>query len=448
LIHDGAMERPAAAPSESVLHRLVHALDGIPDGLVAAYRDAFADRRLAWASPAVFTVGSYVGFYGLGLVLVRPSDQHAALVFAVLVGLIGILAGLGLGWKAVGRPPRLRSVDRPVLRTYGLLLLFVGLAALVAYFLVIGYIPLFQPSLEQARVDAAEEGGAPLRVLSLLALPGAWILVADAVAHRDRRGFVVAVVAVAVVALGFTLTGNRSPAFQAVEVALVAGLLAAGKDRIGGRGVALLTAVGIVFVLGAGLFGAFRLASNDVYGPPVPGAPERPPDYGKLTAIAITGYLVVPINNLGYTLDAVPDRIGWRYGLTYLQPALTVLPGKQTTFDADLKAALDQRYAGGGTVPGLLGEAYANFGAVGWLVIPFIVGTAIMALYRCRQGVTPEMATLYGFAIVHVSIGGVLSGLSMASIFPLEAYAVLGFGVLGLPSVGNWIDRDRARRTA
>ncbi|OGO54088.1 MAG: hypothetical protein A2Z32_13140 [Chloroflexi bacterium RBG_16_69_14] len=429
------MTRPA-------LDRLIHALDGIPEGLAAAYRDALADRRLAWASPAVFTVGAYLGFYGIGLILSDPSPHLPAMALAVAAGLVGVLAGIGLGWRAIPGSTRVQPVDRRLLTRYGLLLLGVGLVALVAYFVKIGYVPLFQPGLEQSRVDAAEEGGAPLRVLSLLALPGTWILVAQAVASRDRRGIILATLAVAVVALGFTLTGNRSPAFMAVEIGLITGLLAAGKDRLGARGVALLALIGILFVVGAGLFGAFRLASrSDVYGPPVPNARPAPPDYPGLTAVAIKGYLVVPIRNLDYTLDGVPDRIGWRFGLTYFQPLLTVLPGRQNTFDADLKAALGQRYAGGGTVPGLLGEAFANFGPVGWFLVPFLVGTAITALYRASRAWTPALAALYAYAIAHVSVGGVLSGLAMASVFPFMAYAVLGFAVVGLPIVERRLDR-------
>jgi hypothetical protein len=445
----GTAGQLGAIASEPWYDRLIHALAGVPDGLAAAYRDALSDRRLAWASPAVFTVGSYVGLYGFGLTLLAPAPWLPVMTFAVAIGLIGLLAGIGFGWRAVSQSPRLRPVDRSLLTTYALLLLGVGLAALVAYFVAIGYIPLFQPDLEQSRVNAAEEGGAPLRVLSMLALPGVWILVAQAAAARDGRRLFVAVLAVAVVAIGFTLTGNRSPAFQAVEVALIAGLLAAGKDRFGGRGVAILAVVGIAFVIGAGVFGAFRLASRgEVYGPPVPGAQVRAPDFARLTAIAIKGYLIVPINNLEFTLEAVPDRIGWRFGLTYLQPVLTMLPGRQTTFDGDLKAALDQRYAGGGTVPGLIGEAHANFGPVGWLLVPFLAGAAITALYRVAQAGSPELAALYGYAIAHVSIGGVLSGLSMASIFPFEAYAALGFAVVGLPIVQGRLARAGVKATA
>ena len=150
---------------------------------------------------------------------------------------------------------------------------------------------------------------------------------------------------------------------------------------------------------------------------------------------------MVPIRNLGYAMDAVPERIGWRSGLTYLQPLITVVPGKQTTFDADLKFALNQHYAGGGTVLGLLGEAYVNFGVVGWFIVPFLVGVAITALYRATRRGPPELITLYAYAIVHVSIGGVLSGLAMASIFPYEAYAVLGLAIFGLPILSHRLPR-------
>ena len=307
-----------------------------------------------------------------------------------------------------------------------------GVAALIAYFLVIGYIPLFQPSLEQSRVDAAEEGGAPLRVLSLLALPGTWILVAQAAAGRDRRAIVLAALAIIVVALGFTLTANRSPVFLLIEVGFVAALLGAGKDRLGGRGIALLAVLGLVLVLGAGAFGAFRLGSRSA---------TAAPNYPALTAIAIKGYLVVPIreSRLHDGRRAGSDR--WRFGLTYLQPLLTVLPGKQTTFDADLKTALNQHYAGGGTVPGLLGEAFANFGPLGWFLVPFLVGMAITALYRKTREGAPELIVLYAYAIIHVSIGGILSGLSMASILPFEAYAVMGFAIFGLPIIERRIAR-------
>ena len=90
---------------------------------------------------------------------------------------------------------------------------------------------------------------------------------------------------------------------------------------------------------------------------------------------------------------------------------------------------------------GLLGEAYANFGPMGWFIVPFLAGAAITMLYRVSQSGTPELVALYAYAIAHVSIGGVQSGLAMASVFPFEAYAVLGFAILGLPIIHRRIAR-------
>lgn len=422
--------------------RIGQAVRDIPNGLIAAYRDSVSDGRLAWTSPAVATVGAYLGFYGIGVVLWGPSPRLPVVALAVTLGLAGLLAGIGLAWGPISTPKQPRPVDERLLTMYARALLAAGLLALAAYLLAIGYIPLFRPGLEQSRVDAAEQGGALLRVLALLALPGSWILVAQAASAGDRRRVFVAAGWLGIVAVGLALTGNRSPAFAAVETGLIAGLLAAGRARLGRQGIALLALIGIVLVIGAGVFGAFRLASrSELIGPPNPFA--RAPDYPALTVIAIKGYLVVPVQNLQYTMDAVPDLIGWRFGATYLQPVVTVLPGKQTTFDADLKAALHQRYAGGGTVPGLLGEAFANFGPLGWFGVPLLAGAAITALYKLSLTGTPEVAALYGYAIAHVSIGGVLSGLFVASIFPFEAYAVLGFGVIGLPVIARRINQRR-----
>ena len=435
--------RSGAPDARSRFERSGDVLAGIPGGVIDAYRDAFAGRQLAWASPAVFTVGTYLGFYGIGLLIGRPSPRFQVFTLAVVLGLAGLLAGIGFAWRAVPAQARQLPRDGRLLTRYGLLLLVVGLVALGAYFAAIGYIPVLRPGLEQNRVDAAEEGGAVLRVLSMLTLPGCWILVAATVAARDRRGH-------RAVGPGGRHRGRRHVAHGEPFARIPGGRDRGVRRASGGRTLALRCAGRRIPRLhrarprtrGRHVRRVPR-ASREPLGPPVPGAPPRTPNYPALTAIAIKGYLVVPIQNLGYTLTAVPDRIGWRLGMTYLQPALTVLPGKQTTFDADLKAALEQTYAGGGTVPGLLGEWYANFGPIGWFVMPLLAGAAITALYRVSQAGTPELAAFYGYALAQISIGGVLAGISMASVFPVEAVLALGFAVVGLPAFQRFRDGRR-----
>jgi oligosaccharide repeat unit polymerase len=132
-------------------------------------------------------------------------------------------------------------------------------------------------------------------------------------------------------------------------------------------------------------------------------------------------------------MDAVPEHLSWRLGYTYMQPLLTVLPGHQTTFDQDIKTALNQTYPGGGTVPTFLGESYANFGPPGWFAVPLVLGFLLVWLYRRALARNdPAWWTLYAYAIVAV-VNANLGGLSVASIFPVMGLVVLIFAIAGKP---------------
>jgi oligosaccharide repeat unit polymerase len=401
---------------------------------IDAYRYAFNSRGISFASPQVALVAAYVLVYGAGLLTVRGSTNMATIVPAIAMGFIGIVAGTAVGWLRFGRPddavPRASAPEArfPRFVLFGVLLTVLGLAAIVLYFIRIGDLPLFMASAEQARVDAAEIGGAPLRVTSLLAIPGAWLLLAAA-CRRGWRSVLAAWLLVAVVAAMWILTANRAPAFVAIQVAVVITLLASGRIRLGRASVVALVALALGVVLAAGVFGALRARSAPFQGPPVPPAttvPGRPPNFAALVRIAIGGYLRVPVQNLQFTIDAVPERIGW----PYLQPLATVLPGKQTTFDQDIKTALEQGYIGGGTVPGLLGESYANFGPPGWLIVPFLLAVVLAWLFAlARRLASPAGWALYSWALVHVA-NAMIGGLIVASVFPYVAVACLSVAIL------------------
>lgn len=415
-----------------------------------AFRFALGPGGVAFAAPQLVFVAAYIVIYAAGLVTTPLGARAPIVLLAVALGLLGIVAGTAVGWRRFGRPrgPESRPGRRsPLLVAFAAVLVVVGLAALVLYFVRIGGFPILMPSAEQARLDAALAGGAPLRVTSLLTLPGAWLLLAIAVRH-SRRARLGAALLVAVVAILWILTANRAPGFIAIEVAIATGLLAAGTMRLHGWGLAGLAVVALVTVMAAGGIGAVRLAPADTSPPPVlPGAstpPGVPPasivpsptpisprrDYPALARRAVEDYLRVPVQNLMFTMDAVPARIGWRLGWTYLQPLVTVLPGTQTTFDADLKAALGQHYVGGGTVPGLLGESYANFGPPGWFLVPGIVAVFLAWLFSiARRLDSAAVWALYSFALIHTA-NAPISGLIVASPFPYIAYGLLGLAVL------------------
>jgi oligosaccharide repeat unit polymerase len=117
-------------------------------------------------------------------------------------------------------------------------------------------------------------------------------------------------------------------------------------------------------------------------------------------------------------------------GYTYVQPIVTVLPGRQSTFDQDLKAVLYQDYAGGGTVPSMLGESYANFGPIGWIVVPAISAFVLVRLYRfAHEQRTVAAWALYAWVLVHL-VNATISGIIVANIFPYPAMVILGGAAL------------------
>lgn len=416
----------------------VSILIGIRNPLVSGIRAALGDLRtergISFTSPLFAFPIVYAIVYGLGALLYAERMGSRAPVFALAVGagLAAYLVAMGLAWRrvgdvATGRRSGPATSGGNALRWSAGALVLVGILAMVAYLIAIGGIPLLMDSVEDARVGAAERGGAALRVTSLLALPGVWLLAAEAGATRRIVPALVAVVLVVAVAGLHILTANRAPAFLAVQVAFLAFLLGAGIDRMQPRGLALIFALGIALVIAAGAVGGYRLAGTPTtWRDPAIAHGVARGDSVALTIVAARNYLIVPIQNFSLTMDAVPTAISWRLGYTYVQSLITVLPGRQTTFDQDLKEALGQDYAGGGTVPSMLGESYANFGPVGWVAVPAVLGILLTGLYQfaMRQR-TVAAWVLFAWLLVHAA-NATISGLIVANIFPYVAAAILG----------------------
>ncbi len=425
----------------------------ITRGMAAAYRDAFAGRRLAFASPAVAAVAGLILFYGAGFVVYGlPGPVHGVAILAgVVLAVLGMLAGIGIAWSRSDSATELQPADAPSTRTVDRFLLtlavalvIVGLVAIVLYLVRIGGVPLFMSSVEQGRVEASNRGGSALRVLSLLALPGTWLLIAVAVSSRSWRWLAASGAAVLATACLQLATANRSNAFLVVEVSVLAGLLVWGIRRVTPRLLVGLAGIVAVVIVAAGLVGAYRFEhSPETWNNPDIKRAVQVHDYVGLTELALRAYLIVPVQNTNLTMAAVPAHLSWRLGYTYIQPLLTTMPGHQTTFDQDIKTALGQVYAGGGTVPSLLGESYANFGPPGWFFVPLILGFVLTWLYRCALVRNdPAWWALYAYAIIAV-VNANLGGLSVASVFPMIGAAILVFAAAGLPLLRTATQRLR-----
>jgi hypothetical protein len=416
-------------------------LRGVARTVIGAASYSLGPGGVSIAAPQLVFTTAYLLVYGLGLATVGLEHlrRPELVILAVVLGAVGVVLGAILGWarfgEAHGYPrgslaPGLIHSGRAA--ALGTVLCGIGLVSLALYFSRIGGLPIFMSNAEEARVEAATRGGAVLRATGLLALPGAWLLVAHAAASRRRSWAALAAVVLVVVGLLWLGTANRAPAFLLWEVAVLGALYVGGKDRLGVRALALLIPLVLGAVLLAGFIGAVRLSS-------APGSQDaggqatETVDVARLAALtktAIEGYVRVPIQNFEYTMDAVPDRIPWRLGYTYLQPILTALPGRQTTFDLDLKAALGQDFAGGGTVPGLLGESYANFGPPGWFFVPAALAFSLQWAFWVARRLNTSVAWLFYAYLVALATGALVGGLSVASPFPFIAVALLGTATL------------------
>lgn len=390
---------------------------------------------LSIAAPQLLFPVAYLAVYGVGIASVGPGNlqQPAMVTVAVVLGGLGVVLGSILGWARFGRahlyPPR--RAARAVIHSekvafVGAVLVAIGLASLVLYLARLETLPILMDDIERGRVETALRAGAPLRVLGLLALPGMWLLVGHAAASSSWRGAASVSLLLLVAAALWLSTANRAPSFLLVEVAALTALYARGRERVGLRGLGVIAVAGILAIGAAGLVGAIRLASMGNTTGDRASLGVDPSRLIALTTIAIQGYARVPVQNLEYVMEAVPNLIPWRLGYTYLQPLLTALPGRQTTFDLDLKAALGQTFAGGGTVPGLLGESYANFGPFGWLFVPAVVAFALQWAFAMARRLGTSVAwTLYAYVIT-LAINGLVGGLIVASPFPFIAIGVLG----------------------
>lgn len=403
-----------------------------------AWQDLWAQPGFAIVSPLFAFPLVFMLAYGFGALLYGPriGDRAAVVGLATIISLAAYLFGLIIAWRpsrAGVVPANHRDFDRAI-AVGSSALIAIGIVASIAYLAAIGGIPLFMESVEEARVLAAEQGGAALRVSSMLALPGLWLLAGQAGARRRPGPLLVVAFLTMVVALLQILTANRAPAFGAIETSVLAAMLGAGLYRLRATGIALLGLLMLVLVALAGAVGGYRLSrtpvtwrDSDIAYAVASG------EFGGLILKGVQNYLVVPVQNFAATLSAIPDLIPWQLGYTYLQPIVTILPGRQSTFDQDLKAVLEQDYAGGGTVPSMLGEAYANFGPAGWVLVPLLVGVFLTSLYLyARRRQTAAAWTLYAYALLHMA-NATIGGIVVASIFPYIAYTILGAAAFGEP---------------
>jgi hypothetical protein len=333
---------------------------GLAVAVFAAWRLA---RRtgLGLAHPAVVWVALHGLLFGLGALALAVLDGRPAAAFYVGAAGLAFAAGaIGSDALAARRasvvPGRASGDDRsPVRMTVAVVLAAVSVALVVPTLAESG-IPFLTTDITGARTEIAGLVVQPLRV-ALPALAVALVLRAHRAAVADRGGATVTA-AVALAAIGgFELLLASRYLLAELVVAVVLGWLLAG-----GRMRWPVVAAGVV--VAALVFGGVQLLRAwDL-------AADRPLDF--LAERTVSRVVLVQPRTLDALIRVVPEEEPFFLGLTWVR-RLGPLAGRDDIPNIGYwiypEVVGDPGAAGGYAAPGLIGEAWANFGWAGLVLL-------------------------------------------------------------------------------
>ena len=393
---------------------------GFAVGVVVAGRLA---RRsgLGLAHPAVAWVALHAVLFGIGgIALALVDDRPSAAVYtgaAVLVFSVGALASEALAarrtaasadrpstdWPSTDRPS---TGDRAPVRLVVAVVLAVASVALVVPTLLESGIPFLTTDITGSRTEIAGLVVQPLRV-ALPALAIALVLRARRADPAERRrALVVAVGAIAIIGAFELLLASRYLIAELAAALVLAWLLAGGRFawRVAAAGV---LAAAVLFG-GVQLLRAWDLAAED--------------PLGFLAERTVSRVVLVQPRTLDALVDRIPDDEPFFLGLTWVRRAGPLF-GRDDIPNLGYwiyPAAVDDPSASGGyAAPGLIGEAWANFGWVGLLLLGLtgVAAERLGALTAARRGGSADVAA---------------ASLAILFLARTHALGLVGLGVLWL----------------
>jgi oligosaccharide repeat unit polymerase len=397
------------------------------------YKSVLDNNGFITITNPIFLYGSfYFIFFGLGGALYEgeSSNQELAQVGS-LIGLIGYLLGYFFS-KIFER----KYNSKNLLSTYDLqrsikferAIFLLGSIGYVLYIFKIGSVPILMNDLEQARVDASIKGGAYFRVLAYLLIISSTIAGMHIIFSKINNMKIIKqniYIFILGIIMLFSL-GNRSPIYNILFTVFVIFLIFKFKGKISISKLLIIFVAGLIFVVSfVGGIGTYRVLNTETFY----SYPEFAPyidskDYIGLSIFLFKHYLTIGFTNFLGVLEVVPTSLNYQYGLSYLQPILTVLPGTQYTLDMQLKLALGQNYYGGGTIPSVMGEAFANFGFLGWFIIPFSTMLFLRLIYYQLQRKFSFFNIIFFAYLLNYFSNSLIAGIASSSVFPFIAVVV------------------------
>ncbi|MGF6953417.1 oligosaccharide repeat unit polymerase [Neobacillus sp. B4I6] len=372
----------------------------------------------------------YCIFFGFGGIIYKGDYQDNVEIggIATIIGIIGYMVGYffsSIFQEKVSYDENIAKRTTMLFRSvqFEKILFFVGMVGYIFYILRIGNIPVFMNDLEQARVDASVKGGANLRILASFLILSATIGFLNISLYKvhnnkalnsSRLRYILSIIFL-------LLLGNRSPVYNILFTSFLIFIMCKYQGKFKLSKLIPVSVIGILAVISfVGGIGAYRVVNTESFS----SYPEfkiflSNGDYIGLSLYVFTHYLSIGFENFMRVLEVVPNILDYKLGKSYIEPLLTVLPGTQYTLDMQIKMSLNQGYFGGGTVPSVMGEAFANFGYFGWFFIPFFSMLLLRIVYFKFTNNHKNMflILIYAFLLNHFS-NSLLSGLASSSIMP------------------------------
>jgi hypothetical protein len=323
--------------------------------------------------PAVGWLVLEIVFFGAGAAILAVSEdrtQPALFVAAAIAGFsLAVAASDRLARRLVARvdPPHGRIVEPgsagPDRVRAGVVigLVAIGVALLVPTLLAVG-IPFLADDITGAR---SEVGGLVLQILRV-ALPAA-VLVAILAAVRsgDRRAGIIAVGAFAVAVVAELALASRYLSAELVAVVVLA--LGIARLPVPGRALALVAIVGSILFVAVGVLRAYDQAAGH--------------EVGFALARTVNRVLLIEPRTLDALQSAIPAEQPFFGGLTWLR-RLSPWLGRDDIPNLGYwiyPRLFPDQVVPGYAAPGLIGEAWANFGWAG-LTIFAALGLAVERL--------------------------------------------------------------------
>jgi hypothetical protein len=352
--------------------------------------------RLRWAHPAVAWLALELVFFGIGSAVLAVTDEGPEAALYVGAGVLAFgLAVAASDRLARGRiATRPRNVDepadelveppRPIRPAVVVALAVIGVAALLPTLAKVG-IPFLASDITGAR---SEVGGLDLQILRV-ALPAAVLVAVIGAIRADTRRARAIAVGAFVIAVGAELA--LASRYLSAELVATVGLGVVFTGRaIPVRILAASGAIGVMLFVSVGILRAYDQAA----GRELEFAVER----------SVNRILLIEPRTLDALQATIPSDEPFFGGLTWLRRLGPILgrpdipnlgywiyprlfPDQQTT---------------GYAAPGLFGEAWANFGWLGLIVIAALglVAERLGALIASRRRDTADivvaaLATLF-----------------------------------------------------